>query len=376
MTWRFALDPNAPIWEQNGMALGSSDERDLLLPIFSGIQEQPLWDTFLRRLLARTGARRLCLMLRPAHASSPVLQRIVVAPNADSRTHFDIEELSDSGLLPYASLRPQRVYSLQEFFALDDAALAERQRELLEKSNIAHARIIRIVARGDRNAWLILLHDRQDFSAADSALLSALAPPLALVIAMLADGETLRLRAAMAEDALALIGVGQAAFDAEGHVILADGLASDQLDLQASGRPRLRAQEAQALHTACASLASASGPARQLVRIDERQGRDMLLRPAAITGNGTAAIGIVRQPRRENGNSAARVIAATLGLSLREAALAEAISQGQSIVEAGAGLQLTPETARNYSKRIYAKTGASGQADLVRLLLTGLAPFA
>ena len=63
-------------------------------------------------------------------------------------------------------------------------------------------------------------------------------------------------------------------------------------------------------------------------------------------------------------------------MSIREAALAEAISHGRSIIEAGAELQLTKETARNYSKRIYAKTGASGQADLVRLLLTGLAPFA
>ena len=69
-------------------------------------------------------------------------------------------------------------------------------------------------------------------------------------------------------------------------------------------------------------------------------------------------------------------MAATLGLSTREAALAEAIGQGRSIVDAGAQLQLTPETARNYSKRIYAKTGASGQADLVRMMLTGLAPFA
>lgn len=47
-----------------------------------------------------------------------------------------------------------------------------------------------------------------------------------------------------------------------------------------------------------------------------------------------------------------------------------------SIVEAGARLRLTPETGRNYSKRIYAKIGAKGQADLVRRVLTGLSPFA
>jgi DNA-binding CsgD family transcriptional regulator len=77
-----------------------------------------------------------------------------------------------------------------------------------------------------------------------------------------------------------------------------------------------------------------------------------------------------------NAKSASPVIAATLNLSPREAALAEAVSKGRSIVEAGAELKLTQETARNYSKRIYAKTGARGQADLVRILLTGLLPFA
>lgn len=357
------------------MALGSTDERDLLLPLFSGIQEVPLWDTFLRRLLARTGARRLCLLLRTAGSAGFTLQEMIAAPTADSRNFFDIEELNESGLLPYASLRPQRVYSLQEFFILDNAEAAQRQQEVLERANIAQARFIRIVAPGDHNAWLILLHDRNDFSAADSALLSALAPPVALALSMLMETEALRLRAAMAEEALALIGVGQAAFDAEGRVIAADTIAMDELDVQANGRPQLRARETQSLNTACGALATDPAQVREIVRIDERMSRDMLLRPARGMPGGPAAIGLVRQQRRENEGNAARVIASTLGLSAREAALAEAISQGRSIVEAGAELQLTPETARNYSKRIYAKTGTSGQADLVRLLLTGLAPF-
>ncbi len=45
-------------------------------------------------------------------------------------------------------------------------------------------------------------------------------------------------------------------------------------------------------------------------------------------------------------------------------------------MEAGLALGLTVETTRNYSKRIYGKTGATGQADLVRLILSGLAPLA
>ena len=83
-----------------------------------------------------------------------------------------------------------------------------------------------------------------------------------------------------------------------------------------------------------------------------------------------------RIKRREPEEMGAQVLARLYGLSPREAALAEAISRGVPLIEAGQSLRLTPETTRNYSKRIYAKTGTSGQADLVRLVLEGLAPLA
>lgn len=363
------------------MAIGSSDERDLLLPLFSGIDEDPLWDTFLLRLLARTRARKICLLIRPTGAppGAPLWQRVAVA-RGDKATPLDVQAFSDAGLLPYASLRPNRVYSLEETMILDSAAAARRQRELLIQADITHARFIRIPARNDDNLWLILLRDFDDFGAADSALLSALAPHITLALALLLERSALRLRTAMAEEALALIGVGQATFDQEGHVLVADGIAAAELDMPPNGRLQLRTAAAQALQAACRDLADAPPQARRVVHLGERGGRNMLLRPLPpVEGkapSGASAVGLVRRPVRENAVSAARVTAETMGLSAREAALAESVSRGRSIVEAGAELQLTQETARNYSKRIYAKTGASGQADLVRLVLTGLSPFA
>jgi DNA-binding CsgD family transcriptional regulator len=364
------------------MALGSIDERDLLLPLFTGIDEDPLWDTFLHRVLARTRAQRIHLFVRPGGmAGMPPIQRTIRAQGYTPRAvTFNLETFSEAGLLPYASLRPHRVYSLEETTLPESPEVIRRQRAVLDAASVAHARFIRIVARGDHNAWLVLLHDRLDFGAGDSALLSALAPHLAIALTMLMDMRGLRLRATIAEDALALIGVGQAIFDTEGRVVLSDTIATEELDVQSTGRPQIRAGAAQALNAACRELSSAPPAARRTVRFDERLGKDILLRRAPIDVSaalsGSYSVGLVRQPKRENATSAARVAAATLGLSAREAALAEAISQGRSIVEAGAELQLTQETARNYSKRIYAKTGASGQADLVRLLLTGLSPFA
>lgn len=364
------------------MALGTIDERDLLLPLFTGIDEEPLWDTFLRRVLARTQAQRIHLFIRPGGmAGMPPIQRTIRAQGyAPREVTFNLETFSEVGLLPFASLRPHRVYSLEETTLSESPDAIRRQRAVLDTAAVAHARFIRIVARGDHNAWLVLLHDRLDFGAGDSALLSSLAPHVALALTMLMEMRGLRLRATIAEEALALIGVGQAIFNADGNVVLADAIATEELDVQSTGRPHIRANAAQALNAACRELSKAQPAARRTVQFDDRLGKNILLRRApvdvgaALSGN--YSVGLVRQPKRENTASAASVVATTLGLSIREAALAEAISKGRSIIEAGAELQLTQETARNYSKRIYAKTGASGQADLVRLLLTGLSPFA
>jgi DNA-binding CsgD family transcriptional regulator len=350
--------------------------------MFTGIDEEPLWDTFLHRLLARTRAQRLHLFIRPGGMTGTPRVRRTIRTHGYTRPagFFDLDTFSEAGLLPYATLRPHRVYSLEETTLPESPEAIRRQRAVLDAASVAHARFIRVVARGDHNAWIVLLHDRLDFGAGDSALLSSLAPHFAQAMAMLMEMRALRLRATIAEDALALIGVGQAILDADGRIVLADSIAQEELDIQSTGRAQIRAGAAQALSTACRELSDAPPTARRTVRFDDRLGRDILLRRAPVNVgaalSGGYSVGLVRKPQRENATSAARVAAATLGLSTREAALAEAISQGSTILEAGAELQLTPETARNYSKRIYAKTGATGQADLVRLLLTGLSPFA
>lgn len=363
------------------MALASNDERDLLLPIFSGIREPQLWQTFQKRLLARTGAQRVTILIRAPDIEGTVLFQSVASSGDVEGPELNLDELNKREVLILHSLRPHRVYSLEELIVIDHGTHAEdQQRAALEHHNIAFARVIRIPGQDDNNIWIMLVHDRHDFGAADSALLSALAPHLALAFSMLLDSSHWKLRATLAEEALSFIGVGQAALDRDGKAIIADNIATHELDIQPGGRPQLRANEAHDLNDACRAIASASLKSRQVVRFDERRQRDMLMRPHREGDSHlkTGAVGtcLLRVERQGDPVSTAKVIAATHGLSDREAALAEAMCRGRSIIEAGTELQLTPETSRNYSKRIYAKTGVSGQADLVRLLLTGLAPFA
>jgi len=61
------------------------------------------------------------------------------------------------------------------------------------------------------------------------------------------------------------------------------------------------------------------------------------------------------------------------GLLPSEARLAAALAGGDSLAEAAVHLGLTIETARTYSKKVFAKTGTRGQTDLVhRILANGL----
>ena len=361
------------------MALGSSDERDLLLPLAEGIHEQPHWQTFLKRLLARTRASRAALVIRfaPATGLKPLVRLASSNPALPAPDLFQFAVLD---LIPFVTQRRDRVYALEEMLNYDDAERRGAQRKLLAEAEVADARFIRAVSRSDHDCLLVLLHERLEFGAGDSALLSALAPHLAVAAETLATLHALRLRLALADDALRLLGIGQAAFDRDGHAIAADPLFSQALDVTDGERLHLPGRAAQVFAESCADLDGRPASQRRVVGGGESSETAVLVRPAPETADGLAsngiAIGAIRLPQRRAPSGQAQMIARLHGLSDREAALAEAISRGASIIEAGAALRLSPETARNYSKRIYAKTGASGQADLVRLLLTGLAPLA
>jgi len=63
------------------------------------------------------------------------------------------------------------------------------------------------------------------------------------------------------------------------------------------------------------------------------------------------------------------------GLTPAEARLAEALMAGNCLRDAADLLKITEGTARTYLKRVLHKTGACRQSDLVRIVLSGLAPM-
>lgn len=361
------------------MVLVSTDERELLLPLAEGIHERPMWASFLRRLVARTGADHVCLqVLRSGRAEAVALERNASRPGA---VWQGLSRLTETGLVSLAGLRPGRVFALGEMIESAAGARRDAQQAALAKSGLRDARMVRTAWRDDLAAGLIVLSGREDLRAADSALLDSLMPHLAAATATLAALEAARWQALEGGSLLARLGIGQVGLDREARVVFADGSAGEVLGerLAFGQRLLLTSEPGRLLAEACDALAGASRSAWRMVRIDAERGIDLLVRPAQDVpplAPQVAVVALLRNAAREDAGVASQMLSTSYGLSAREAALAVALSRGETIVEAGARLHLTVETARNYSKRIYAKTGARGQADLVRLVLTGLAALA
>lgn len=374
------------------MALLPSRQADLFLPLIEAPDDAAQWTAFLQDLVARTEARRGMIVIAPAisgggHAPVTIQHR---AAGAGGEPPIDPEALAALGLQHLGALRPGRVYALEELFDHGDAARVVRQRDALGAQGIGFARLMRVVAGRAGEAWVVMVKSREDFAAGAAALLSAAAPLLAATLRAAAALGEARLARSLAEEALARLGIGQIALDAAGRVISADRIATETLDIRDSsaGRagPRLALPPAasERMERCCAAFAEAErrgvpAPEPVLIMIDDRL--SLLLRPASgLPAPGLfakpAAIASLRLAAREDERRGAAVLRELYRLSPREAALAERLSRGAMIVEAGHDLRLTAETARNYSKRIYARTGARGQADLVRTILCGLAPLA
>lgn len=341
------------------MVLSTFDHNDLVLTLFESLFAPEPWDTFLRRLLARTGAQRIVL-------GGGWERRVAAREGGSAEAGAEQTALSALG---EPGLRANRVYALEELLDFDDPARRARQSALLAEARIGDARLIRVSGAETPAVTIALLHERAGFGAAESALLTALAPAVGIAAANLAAIAVQQVRLAAAEDTLARLGIGQAVLDRHGQVLAADRLWP------------AHAPGAAMLAEAC-RLVGAAGeavPVPLALRGDPARRAAVLLRPlppGPTLPAEAAAVATLRTGRAPDPAQAARVIAAELGLTPREAALAAQLAAGQSLVEAGRALRLTDETARNYSKRIYAKTGARGQAELVRMVLQGLAALA
>jgi DNA-binding CsgD family transcriptional regulator len=257
--------------------------------------------------------------------------------------------------------------------------------EMLEVEIGTSARIVRVTEPGGLSAWVSLTRAGPDFSSADAALLSRMVPHFRRALRSYAEIERQRTRARIASDVMERLNFGWMQLDAKGRIV-ATSEAADKLLQHGSGLKRtpggrLIAQDTMVdrrLTSAIRAVAESAAGRPRAINISTDPWVDLLIVPGAAenaSGSRAAMIAYIQGDSLSLDNRHEQ-IAELFGLLPSEARFALLLSRGLSIAEAGAKLSLTIETARNYSKKIYAKTGARGQADLVRFILTSVLSLA
>ncbi|MEO9601256.1 helix-turn-helix transcriptional regulator [Parasphingorhabdus sp.] len=362
------------------MAVILSEEHDLIAALHRGTLGAPPWEDFLEQLRRRTAADYASLLFQGDHDWLQSIQ--IPARNHGSEDINGIyhQNFGSSKTPPHNAMRPNRVYSLDELIDSDDPLQNRFKALFMQDVDISFARNMRVAEPNGGQIWISLGRKNSDFSASDGALLGSLANHLAIAAGTHSELERQRLKAGISADAIMRLNFGWFMLDGAGRIIdmseQAEALVQEAETLRKSpdGRLIVEQADAQGILRKFLTMRQAGESAVRTVHLSDEPWLDMLLTnpPADLTSTlQPVAIAFIHG-ERSSSIDRGHHLANLFGLTLQEARLALHISRGVSIREAATLLGLTHETTRLYSKRIYAKTGTRGQADLVRLILASI----
>jgi DNA-binding CsgD family transcriptional regulator/PAS domain-containing protein len=163
---------------------------------------------------------------------------------------------------------------------------------------------------------------------------------------------------------------------AEAIVAAGDGLRVDQDGLRAATQRETRALRRLVADAAGTGNGGGTGAGGVVSLSRPSSSRPLSVLVAPLPGGRLvdegwpAAIVFVSDPEQE-ATAPADLLARLYGLTRAEAALAALLLQGREPAEAADELGVTMNTVRTHLKRVFDKTGARRQAELVRLLLRG-----
>ncbi|GGB92706.1 hypothetical protein GCM10011494_08860 [Novosphingobium endophyticum] len=353
----------------------------LIVPLIEGLVEDPPWRVFLDALRDRVEGDYASLVFRPLPLGTPEARVIHLysgqpSPPQVSRHYRENLYLRDP--LPYHEMQEGRVYALRELLQFGVPKHDAYLTQLLMPSGMNHLRMIRFAEPGGVSGWITVTRREGEFGKGVDGLLQGLSRYMRAALASFVRLERERMTASVAKEAVRRMSFGWVTLDSEGRILDADVYGAQVLagsgSLTRSKEGRLTARDPalrRQVQAAVADLANNPQARPRAIVLSREPWLDLLLVPSGQRmGTTQAAPAIICYLHADTWSSADRCeqLAQLFDLAPSEARLALALSRGMSISEAAPELGLTVESARTYSKRIYAKTGARGQADLVRFI--------
>ena len=342
----------------------------LLEALHEGMFQTPLWDGFLQRLRTGTGAALVLLAIRPQGQADVAELVAGEGPVAQVRR-----------LLAEADLREGRGYALDELLDLASSARREQLREAMRAARLTTLRAVRVTEPSGVDGWLAVAGGRSLGSPA-GALLLGLAPHLRIALRSFAALERERFRSSVTGEAFNRLNIAWMTLDAQGRIVES----TQSMEQMFQWGSLLRRGRYDRLVPASPAIdRQLTGYIKQVVagttmrplaiNLSQDPWFDMLvarLQGETISGHRSAAVIVYVSGDRRSQADRCEQLVDLFGLLPSEARLAWLLAQATSISEAADTLGITVETARNYSKKIYAKTGARGHAELVRVIMTSV----
>lgn len=362
----------------------SSAMAGLIEPALEGGFETPPWGRFLDRLREATAADYALLSFRPpGMAPEEAIQ--CFSGEAPSEA---VRQVFRERVYPLARLESGKPMAEGRPFSLADLHLhGERiNRELAVPYRLTAVRGVRVTEATGVDGALMICRRGPDFAPQDDALLAAIAPVLRGALRNYVALERERFMASVAADAVRRLHFGWIALDADGLILDSDDQAAVMLadarvlhrrpNGQLGVRSPARERE---IRAAIRALAAHPQGRPRAIPLARDPWLDMLLTPARrkpMSAKLQPAVVAFVHGDSWNGPDRSVQLAELFGLTPGEARLALALSRGMTIAEAAGEFGVTLKTARGYTKIIYAKTGARGLPDLVRMVMRSVLAFA
>ncbi|AMO70611.1 helix-turn-helix transcriptional regulator [Sphingorhabdus sp. M41] len=357
------------------MAFPGNSETGLLLSLQKAVVEKSGWTEFLAGLATMAHAR-FAAMIIEIPGSSDAAYIVNAMPNGQPVS------ISSAALAIILSdrLRPERIYSAAELKDIDSGAGMDAA---LAKLGTPAVRAMRAVV-SESLSIKVGVFGSVEFGAADGAILRRLFPYLRSCARAAVIVERERFHASVTAKLARKTGLGWFLLDRSGVIVESVSDRPDRLpgfSILSGMQGERFAFADRATETALADILDrcATGTAERSAAIEISSGPMLHMRVSPFPASDYAwlcnAVALVTlHGESQMTADGCGLLVDLFGLLPSEARLAKELAGGKSLVEAADHMGLTIETVRNYSKKIFAKTGTTGQVDLVRsILANGLA---
>jgi len=357
------------------------DLEPLLLAVQAGPLEPQPWSSFVGQLRRALGANYANLIFRRPDGR---IDEAVEVHDAEAGIEDLVaryrREFVQLDPIPYFRMAPGRVYAYAELEGVAALASDPFRADFLRAADFEHLLIFRVVEPGGCNIWITVTRGQAapPFDAAARGLCERLARALVPALSCYSALLVRSVEAQIYRRAADLLSFGVITLDSKGQVITIDDAARRRLGKASElavrgGRLRAMHDDARLQRRLDAAL---RGDAVEPLHLGDTDGLDLLIVPLARradTGVQAVRTMVYLSARAPAERDLSAALAALFGLRGAQARLAMLLAQGRTLAEAAAAIGITEQTARSYSKEIYAVTGTTRQGELIQRILTSVA---